>query len=517
MKKILLESELKKIRLMMDYDPQDTLTENEIPKLVSRDGYWEGELDFTNASACGKFKNNKNFPQAGKWVYITTDSHAVGFSDLSITKVEVSSDNKRDPRDPEPASVNLKVMGEDPFDFDQAELTDTAKTILDNLHEKISSVGTEYGSDFSDSYYKFLKSKPIIVRAYSSIDASSNFPDGGSYAGCSQYGKGKGPRKEYNKCLSQARAEKVVEYLKNKDGILSELKYEPIGMGETNKFSKLVWSESNETFPKNAKKSLDKKNPNGFEKTAPDRRFIVAIPEFNYTSPDPEPIVTTSETSDFSKQLGRPWCYKWAEVFGLVGLNDVEGRNGMMVYNNRPSKVNVQTTRSKSMMSQKSVCWDDKEIGCDGKPGNFVWCKNNFPLTWDAGKDLGLGEDIKIPTKKEEGGSRMLFDLTKLKEVFGSDFQDYFMFNPTSNPNAKVTKNGITVIGPEQTIEFGPWKPSNSSFGVDFAITPFKYRISRIGKTGENNEIEVVGLQKFGFGLSSVDKMPTDDVQSTMN
>ena len=107
--------------------------------------------------------------------------------------------------------------------------------------------------------------------------------------------------------------------------------------------------------------------------------------------------------------------------------------------------------------------------------------------------------------------------LTKLKEVFGSDFQDYFMFNPTSNPNAKVTKNGITVIGPEQTIEFGPWKPSNSSFGVDFAITPFKYRISRIGKTGENNEIEVIGLQKFGFGLSSVDKMPTDDVQSTMN
>ena len=201
----------------------------------------------------------KTFHRQVNGVYITTDSHAVGFSDLSITKVEVSSDNKRDPRDPEPASVNLKVMGEDPFDFDQAELTDTAKTILDNLHEKISSVGTEYGSDFSDSYYKFLKSKPIIVRAYSSIDASSNFPDGGSYAGCSQYGKGKGPRKEYNKCLSQARAEKVVEYLKNKDGILSELKYEPIGMGETNKFSKLVWSESNETFPKNAKKSLDKK------------------------------------------------------------------------------------------------------------------------------------------------------------------------------------------------------------------------------------------------------------------
>ena len=72
MKNILLESELKKIKLMMGYDPKETLTENEIPKLVTGDDYWEGQLDLTNARAFAKFKNGGVFPQAKKWVYITS-------------------------------------------------------------------------------------------------------------------------------------------------------------------------------------------------------------------------------------------------------------------------------------------------------------------------------------------------------------------------------------------------------------------------------------------------------------
>lgn len=519
MKKILLESELKKIRLMMDYDPQDTLTENEIPKLVLKNNYWEGELDLKNASAYGKFKNNGNFPQAGKWVYINGHSEAVGFNNITVSSESKGFSEPSEPDDPDPASIDLKINAEDPFAFDQADLSDSGKLVLDDLFDKISNVKDIYGNEVDESYKKFLKSKSIIVRAYSSIDASSNFPDGGSYAGCSQYGKGKGPRKEYNKCLSQARAEKVVDYLKKKGGILSELKYEPIGMGETNKFSKLVWNEGNETFPKNPKKSMDKKNPNGSDKTAPDRRFIVAIPEFNYTGPDPSPIAN-SETSDISKRGDRPWCFKWAKILGFVPEEAIEygrmkeGQNGILVdERNRPLFPTTEIAVTKSNMSRKNVCWDDNAIGCDGRPGNFVWCKNAFPLTWDASGDLGLSGDIKVPTKQEKGGSRMLFDLTKLKEAFGSDFQEYFIYDSTSNPNAKVTKNGITIIGPQQTIEFGPWKNSQSSFGDgDFLMTPYKYKIFSLGKTGENDEIEVIGLQKFGFGLSSVDKMPTDDI-----
>jgi hypothetical protein len=68
-------------------------------------------------------------------------------------------------------------------------------------------------------------------------------------------------------------------------------------------------------------------------------------------------------------------------------------------------------------------------------------------------------------------------------------------------------------------MEFGPWKPSKSTNGVDFLETPYRYRLSFIANTGENNEIKMVGLQKIGFGLSTIAKMPsgTGEIQSELN
>jgi hypothetical protein len=56
-------------------------------------------------------------------------------------------------------------------------------------------------------------------------------------------------RKEYNKCLSQARAEAVVEYLKTiADGTFKDINFVANGMGETNQFSGLKWdNEVNST------------------------------------------------------------------------------------------------------------------------------------------------------------------------------------------------------------------------------------------------------------------------------
>ena len=220
MKNILLESELKKMKLMMGYDTEETLTENEIPKLLAGKGYWEGELDMTNAGAFAKFKNNGVFPQAKKWVYISTYSSAVGYSDITISKPEVEVSVNTNTTEFEPASVDFNISAEDPFGYDSPELIDNAKKKLDELSKEILEIGGKYGEEFKTAYYNFLKSKTITVNAYSSIDASSNFPDGGNFAGCSKYGIGKGPRKEYNKCLSQARAQKVVDYLKGKGSYL---------------------------------------------------------------------------------------------------------------------------------------------------------------------------------------------------------------------------------------------------------------------------------------------------------
>lgn len=512
MKNILLESELKKMKLMMGYDPEETLTENEIPKLLTGKGYWEGQLDMTNAGAFAKFKNNGVFPQASKFVYITSYSSAVGYGDITVSQPKVDIGISTNTKERDPATVDFNASAEDPFEFDSPELTKNAKTILDKFSNKILNIGEEFGEEFKNAFYEFLKNKTITVNSYSSIDASSNFPDGGSFDGCSKYGIGKGPRKEYNKCLSQARSQKVVEYLKGNGGVLSELNYEPIGRGETNKFSKVVWAESNEIFPKTPSKSLDKKNPNGRDKTAPDRRFVVAIPKFTYDTPAPKPTDNETTSGNSNAPGDKPWCYKWAVVLGIVGSDDYtskEGRNGMLVDDrNRPFMPETNTQGVQSLMSQKGVCWDPNAIGCDGKPGNYTWCKDQFPLMWDAGDDLGLGESIEIPCRQEKGGSRLFFDENKIKDALGGDFSNYFYFDTSDKtPTAKVTTDGIALTTKQQTIEFGPWKPFKNQESVDFLTTPYRYKISFVGNGGENDSIRIVGLQKFGFGLSTMAKI----------
>jgi len=512
MKNILLEGELKKIKLMMGYDPKETLTENEIPKLVTGENNWEGQLDMTNAGAYAKFKNGGVFPQAKKWVYITSYSSAIGYGDITVSQPKVEIDINTNTKERNPATVDFNASAEDPFEFDSPELTDNAKTILDKFSNKILTIRDKYGEEFKNAFYVFLKNKTITVNAYSSIDASSNFPDGGGFAGCSKYGIGKGPRKDYNKCLSQARAQKVVDYLKGKGDVLSELTYEAIGRGETNKFSKVVWAEANETFPKNPSKSLDKKNPNGRDKTAPDRRFVVAIPKFTYDTPAPNPTDDSNLSSNSNAPGDKPWCYKWALVLGIVESGDYtakEGRNGMLVDNrNQLFMPETNTQGVQSLMSQKGVCWDTEAIGCDGKPGNYTWCKNQFPLMWNAGDDLGLGESIEIPCRQEKGGARLFFDENKIKESFGSDFANYFYFDTSDkSPTAKVTTDGITLTTKQQTIEFGPWKPFKNQESVDFLSTPYRYKISFVGTGGENDAVRIVGLQKFGFGLSTMAKI----------
>jgi outer membrane protein OmpA-like peptidoglycan-associated protein len=524
MKNILLESELKKIKLMMGYDPKDTLTENEIPTLISNNGYWEGTLDMSNAGALAKFKNNGVFPQASKFVYLTSFTSAVGYANITVTQPKKETGDDGGTVIEAPASAEFTTSAEDPFEFNRAELTELAKQKLDVLANKIINVGEDYSSEFKDAFYNFLKSKTITVNAYSSIDASSNFPDGGDYPGCSQYGVGKGPRKSYNKCLSQARAQTVVNYLKDKGGILAELNYSAVGKGETNKFSNVVWSEANETFPKNPSKTLDKKNPNGRDKTAPDRRFVIVIPKFTFESPAPLPDGGGSK-GGYNIPRKKAWCYKWAKILNIVTDDDYtskEGRNGMLVDSNtnRPFMPEDDTSRIQQAMSQKGVCWDNNAIGCDGTPGNYTWCENQFPLLWDAGDDLGLGEDIKIPIKTENSGARILMDENKIKELLGSDFTDYFYLgDATENPTATITKENIKITTSKQTMEFGPWKPSKSTSGVDFLETPYRYRLSFIANTGENNEIKMVGLQKIGFGLSTIAKMPsgTGEIQSELN
>lgn len=162
------------------------------------------------------------------------------------------------------------------FPIDEAVLTQEAKDIIDENIVKIWNPIPQYRKE---EYLEFLEDKTIVVNAYASIDALSNFPDGGRYAGCSKYGLGKGPRVKYNQCLSEARAKAVVEYLKTiANGAFKDVNFVAVGKGETNQWSGLVWNQPETKIIDGVPQNV--KSPYSNEETRPDRRFEIKFPAY---------------------------------------------------------------------------------------------------------------------------------------------------------------------------------------------------------------------------------------------
>lgn len=142
----------------------------------------------------------------------------------------------------------------EPFIFDTVDFTPETEqkfqeqvNILKDYLDKISG------------YKEFLSKNPINVIAYASRDNDPEAKVQGKYSPCNPYGDG--TRGQYNVCLSQARADKVVELLSSE---FPDLKFTGRGMGETDKFGP-AWTKEKPTTP---------------DETQPNRRFEVVIPKF---------------------------------------------------------------------------------------------------------------------------------------------------------------------------------------------------------------------------------------------
>ena len=170
-------------------------------------------------------------------------SRNLGAFELGGTNYEITSSNWEvklgsvdilPPAPPEPvpptviAPQTIKLDLKDKFNYDDIDIVNPTEyqTILNNFKLKLDNAVKNI-KGFKD----FLNSQALTVYGYASQDANPDDKDGGSFAGCSQYGKNKGPRKDYNMCLSQKRAEKVADDIQeifNELGLTTKIK----GVGE---------------------------------------------------------------------------------------------------------------------------------------------------------------------------------------------------------------------------------------------------------------------------------------------
>jgi hypothetical protein len=171
------------------------------------------------------------------------------------------------------------------FEKDSIILTKDAK---DKIDSEIVEKWNKIPQHRKEEYLKFLEGKSVEVNAYASIDALSNFPDGGRYAGCSRYGLGKGPRVDYNQCLSEARANAVVSHLKTiANEAFKNVNFIAVGKGETNQWSGKKWDQPRPIIkngvPQDVKSpyTKDEDNPSSVDQLIADRRFEIKFPAYH--------------------------------------------------------------------------------------------------------------------------------------------------------------------------------------------------------------------------------------------
>ena len=167
---------------------------------------------------------------------------------------------------------NYKFQVQDPFEFDSAEITDEAEgsitTEMNRLKKELKDDGV-----YENYLQEKINGKNIIVQAFSSIDAKSDEIGGGAVTACNPR---RVTRAKYNLCLSQKRAETIVNYLNStyKD-IFGKAKLIAKGMGE-------LESENSVNLPYSDPKQKAHRDSKRVS-TKADRKFVINLPVFKTT------------------------------------------------------------------------------------------------------------------------------------------------------------------------------------------------------------------------------------------
>ena len=195
--------------------------------------------------------------------------------------------------------IVFKLQVTDPFEFDSPDITENAKNEIKAGLDRLVGNLEEEGA-YEQYINSSIKGKDIIVNAYSSIDAKSDEVGGGSVSECSPGGTT--TRAQYNLCLSQKRAETIVNYLKSEfPEIFGETNLIAKGMGELESPNSVNEPYRLKATAEHIKKYPELKlrlgqsfrNPPQLKHsnenrvaTAADRKFVINMPEFTITKFD---------------------------------------------------------------------------------------------------------------------------------------------------------------------------------------------------------------------------------------
>ena len=155
----------------------------------------------------------------------------------------------------------------DPFGYDNANLSEEGLKLLKNFAKQFTDKKVNSPKLYQD-YLNSLKGQTIKVYAYASIDRNPEEVMTGGYTSCNKPNQ---KRKEYNRCLSEARANNVIIELKKllPDFFTenSGITFTPVGVGETDQFAKgKKWPGTTDT-----------------NQTLPNRRYTIVFPTFSKT------------------------------------------------------------------------------------------------------------------------------------------------------------------------------------------------------------------------------------------
>jgi len=190
---------------------------------------------------------------------------AINLGEVNILPPQV---DPSEPIQPEVATEKIKLDLIDVFEYDSIKMKDPSgyQEILNKFKNDLSQ-----GLKRMVGFKEFLEKQTLVVNGYASQDDDPAANIGGKLPACSKYVKG--PRSEYNKCLSQKRAQKVANDLQeifNSLGVKSNIK--SVGHGETHEFGGEGWDPEK-------KKTLDSK-----EQLSSNRRVIFNIPKYTETT-----------------------------------------------------------------------------------------------------------------------------------------------------------------------------------------------------------------------------------------